>query len=74
MRYDYHIKLISNGEVIDTILLLANTNYQAKKEFYRDVAESAYYKIWNLTKPSAELHRNDGKLIKIYNIGETKND
>jgi len=61
MRRNYHIKLISNGEVIDTIALCAFTNYQAKKEVIYDIKNDEYWHINDI-----ELYRNDGKIIKKF--------
>lgn len=74
MKHDYHMKLKSNGETINIIPLLAITKYQAKKEFYRDVAEKLYFEALWISSPSTELCRNDGKFIKKIrvSIGETK--
>lgn len=66
MRRNHHVKLKSNGEVKEIIKLFAFTMYQAKKEFYRDIAERLYFKALWISSPSAELYRDDGKFIKKY--------
>lgn len=69
IKYDYNIKLKSNGKIFNSIELLANTNYHAKKEVLRDIRKDKYY-FQNST--TIELYCDDNKLIKIYKLGETK--